>query len=150
MLCISQVIGHTHSIPDADRAMSKRVVPQSLHMYDWDLAHKANKDKPYFACTGYDCAQLKVLAFSPAMVQLLTDSASWLEFSMLLQGLAQLGQLLGRAIAWPSLPCKTSWISKGAVLKYALSADTAIQCRALYCCQHEVDVHSHVQNQCLQ
>lgn len=97
--------------------MAKRVVPQSLGIYDWDLAHKANKQNPYFACTEFDCTQLKVLAFSPAMEQLLAATASWLEFSMLLQGLAQLGQLLGRTIAWPSLPCNTSWIDSSSVLQ---------------------------------
>ena len=97
--------------------MSKRVIPQSLGIYDWDLALRANGQNPYFACSGVNCTQLKALAFSPAVEQLLADSASWLEFSLLLQGLAQLGQLLGRAVAWPSLPCTTPWISKASVIK---------------------------------
>lgn len=97
--------------------MAKRVIPQSLGIYDWGLALRANKQNPYFACTGFNCTEMKVLAFSPAVEQLLADSASWLEFSLLLQGLAQLGHLLGRAIAWPSLPCATPWISKASVTK---------------------------------
>ncbi|KAA6428239.1 MAG: hypothetical protein FRX49_01835 [Trebouxia sp. A1-2] len=112
-----QVIGHTHAIPNGNRAMAKRVIPQSLGIYDWELALKANKEKPYFACTGFDCTHLRVLAFTPTVEQLLADSASWLEFSLLLQGLAQLGQLLGRTVAWPSLPCKTSWINPAFVIK---------------------------------
>lgn len=131
-----QVIGHTHAIPDGNRAMAKRVVPQSLGIYDWELALKVNKQKPYFACTGFDCTDLRVLAFTPTMEQLLADTASWLEFSLLLQGLAQLGQLLGRAVAWPSLPCNTAWINPAFIIKWASStklyADVHVGCGASY------------------
>lgn len=59
---------------------------------------------------GPSCTSLHVLAFTPAVEQLLAHTASWQEFALLLRGLAQLGLLLGRAVAWPSLPCSTPWI----------------------------------------
>lgn len=63
-------------------------------------------------CTpaGADCSGLRVLALAPEAEQLLAQTGSWQEFALLLRGLAQLGMLLGRAIAWPSLPCSTPWI----------------------------------------
>ena len=57
-----------------------------------------------------DCSKLQVLALSPALEELLSETGSWQEFALLLRGLAQLGRMLGRAIAWPSLPCSTPWI----------------------------------------
>lgn len=51
------------------------------------------------------------LALTPASEGLLGQSGSWQEFALVLQGLAQMGSLLQRAIAWPSLPCNTLWIS---------------------------------------
>ncbi|KAL3155658.1 hypothetical protein ABBQ32_012690 [Trebouxia sp. C0010 RCD-2024] len=111
-----QVIAHTHYIDThANTAMAKRVVPMSLHRYNWDLPRQANGNQPFFACQGLgaDCSKLKVLAFSPSVEKLLASSASWHEFTFLLQGLAALATALGRAVAWPSLPCNTSWVSRG-------------------------------------
>ena len=71
VLCtaVLQVIAHTHYIDThANTAMAKKVVPMSLHRYNWDLPRQANGNQPYFACQGFgtDCAGLKVLAFSPS------------------------------------------------------------------------------------
>ena len=97
--------------------MAKRVVPMSLRRYNWDLPTQANGNQPYFACKGFGtaCSELKILAFTPSMEKLLGSSASWHEFAFLLQGLAALATTLGRAVAWPSLPCNTSWISRSAL-----------------------------------
>ena len=125
--CFLQVIAHTHYIDThANTAMAKRVVPMSLHRYNWDLPQEANGNQPYFACQwfGLDCSTLKVLAFTPAVEKLLASSASWHEFAFLLQGLAALGTALGRAVAWPSLPCNTSWVSRLAPGPF---------CHAVYC-----------------
>lgn len=96
--------------------MAKRVVPMSLHRYNWNLPQKlkAGRSQPYFACSGpgSDCSQLQVIAFSGNMEKLLGSSASWHEFALLLRGLAALGVVLDRAVAWPSLPCNTSWVSR--------------------------------------
>ena len=96
--------------------MAKRVVPMSLHRYNWDLPQKlkARPSQPYFACSSpsSDCSQLQVIAFSGNMEKLLGSSASWHEFALLLRGLAALGVALDRAVAWPSLPCNTSWVSR--------------------------------------
>ena len=111
-----QVIAHTHYLPRVDGSMGKRVVPMSLHRYNWDLPRPSNTSQPYFACEGFgaNCTQLRVLAFSPSVEVLLGSSASWHEFAFLLQGLAALATTLGRAVAWPSLPCNTSWIARSA------------------------------------
>ncbi len=82
----------------------------SLGLYDWDLAKKAKGNALYTACASHSCSELKVLAFTPAMEGLLGSSASWQEFAFLLRGLAELASLLGRAVAWPSLPCHTPWV----------------------------------------
>ena len=111
----AQVLAHTHFIDThANTAMAKRVVPMSLHRYNWNLPRQANGDQPYFACEGFgaDCSYLKVLAFSSSMEKLLGSSASWHEFAFLLQGLAALATAMDRAVAWPSLPCNTSWIAR--------------------------------------
>lgn len=114
MLLFLQVIAHTHVSPNADSGMAKRVVPLSLHRYNWDLQTHANGNEPYFACEGLDanCSTLKLLAFTPSVEKLLGRSASWHEFAFLLQGLAALATALGRAVAWPSLPCNISWVSR--------------------------------------
>ncbi len=112
---VLQVIAHTHFIDThANTAMAKRVVPMSLHRYNWNLPTQANSNQPYFACKGLgtDCSKLKILAFSLSMEKLLSSSASWHEFAFLLQGLAALATALDRAVAWPSLPCNTSWVSR--------------------------------------
>ena len=111
-----QVIAHTHYLPRVNGSMGKRVLPMSLHRYNWDLPRPSNTSQPYFACNsfGANCTQLRVLAFSPSVEVLLASSASWHEFAFLLQGLAALATTLGRAVAWPSLPCNTSWISRSA------------------------------------
>ena len=108
------MIAHTHYTPLADRAIGKRAVPMSLHRHNWAVPKSSNISQPYFACEGFgtNCTQLRVLAFSPSMVKLLGSSASWHELAFLLQGLAALATTLGRAVAWPSLPCNTSWISR--------------------------------------
>lgn len=100
--------------------MAKRVVPMSLHRYNWDLPQRAGGSQPYFACSGLgsDCSQLQVIAFSGNMEKLLGSSASWHEFALLLRGLAALGVALDRAVAWPSLPCNTSWVSRSALAKF--------------------------------
>lgn len=113
--CVLQVIAHTHFIDtQANTAMAKRVVPMSLNRYKWDLPRQANGNQPYFACQGIkgNCSDLKVLAFSARMEELLGSSASWHEFAFLLQGLAALATALDRAVAWPSLPCNASWVSR--------------------------------------
>ena len=111
-----QVIAHTHYLFRADTSMGKRVVPMSLHRYNWDLPRPSNTNQPYFACegSGANCTQLQVLAFSTSMEKLLGSSASWHELAFLLQGLAALATVLDRAVAWPSLPCNTSWIARSA------------------------------------
>lgn len=93
--------------------MAKRVVPMTLGLYNWTLASKAHGDDLYFACAMYNqgCLNLKVLALTREAEALLGHSDSWEQFAMALQGLAQLGSLLQRAVAWPSVPCNTSWIS---------------------------------------
>lgn len=106
-----QVIGHTHYNPIGDTNVHRYVVPMSLGLYDWDLAQKAKGSALYTACASHSCSELKVLAFTPAMEGLLGGSASWQEFAFLLRGLAQLASLLGRAVAWPSLPCDTPWVN---------------------------------------
>ena len=113
------MIAHTHFTPRADRAPGKRVVPMSLHRHNWGVPRSSNFSQPYFACKefGTNCTQLRVLAFSPSMEKLLESSASWHEFAFLLQGLAALATTLGRAVAWPSLPCNTSWVSRSALIK---------------------------------
>ncbi|KAL0053604.1 hypothetical protein WJX82_008204 [Trebouxia sp. C0006] len=108
-----QVIGHTHYNPIGDTNIHKYTVPMSLGLYDWDLAKKAKGNALYTACASDSCSELKVLAFSPAVEGLLGSSASWQEFAFLLRGLAQLASLLGRAVAWPSLPCHTPWVNMG-------------------------------------
>ena len=66
----------------------------------------------YTACQTDSCSDdLKVLAFTPEMEAVLGSSASWQEFALLVQGLTKLARLLGRADAWPSLPCNTPWVS---------------------------------------
>ena len=112
-----QVIAHTHFIDThANTAMAKRVVPMSLNRYNWDLPRQGNGNQPYFACQGLGrgCSNLKVLGFSTPMEGLLAGSASWHEFAFILQGLAALASALDRAVAWPSLPCNTSWVSRSA------------------------------------
>ncbi|DBA88882.1 TPA: hypothetical protein ACH3X2_000126 [Trebouxia sp. C0005] len=109
----SMVIGHTHYNPIGDTNVHRYVVPMSLGLYDWDLAQKAKGSALYTACASHSCSELKVLAFTPAMEGLLGGSASWQEFAFLLRGLAQLASLLGRAVAWPSLPCDTPWVNMG-------------------------------------
>ena len=83
----------------------------ALGQYDWDLAERAKGKVLYTACASESCTELKVLAFTPAMEQLLGSSGSWQEFALLLQGLVQLARLMGRAVAWPSLPCSTPWVN---------------------------------------
>ena len=111
------MIAHTHFTPRADRAPGKRVVPMSLHRHNWGVPRPCNTSQPYFACAefGTNCTQLRVLAFSASVEKLLGSSASWHEFAFLLQGLAALATTLGRAVAWPSLPCNTSWIARSAL-----------------------------------
>lgn len=109
-----QVIAHTHFIDThMNTPMAKRIVPMSLGLYNWTIAKKVHGEDLYFACVAYagSCSNLKVLALTPAAEGLLEECASWQEFALVLQGLAQLGSLLHRAVAWPSLPCNTSWIS---------------------------------------
>ena len=108
------MIAHTHYLPLADRAIGKRAVPMSLHRHNWAVPRSSSISQPYFTCDGFgtNCSQLRVLAFSPSMLKLLGSSASWHELAFLLQGLAALATTLGRAVAWPSLPCNTSWISR--------------------------------------
>lgn len=109
-----QVIAHTHYIDThANTPMAKRVVPMALGIYNWTLAQKAHGENLYFACAAYDppCPDLRLLALTPAAEGLLGQSGSWQEFAIVLQGLAQMGRLLQRTIAWPSLPCNTPWIS---------------------------------------
>ncbi len=106
-----QVIGHTHYNPIADTPIAKVIIPMSLGKYDWDLAKRAKGKALYIACTSGSCSELQVLAFTPAMEKLLGSSGSWQEFALLLQGLAQLASLLGRAVAWPSVPCSTPWVN---------------------------------------
>ena len=115
--------------------MAKRVVPMSLHRYNWDLPRQADGNQPYFACKGLsaECSELKVLVFSPSMEKLLGSSASWHEFAFLLQGLAALATTLDRAVAWPSLLCNTSWIARFAPLPCYCN----MRCIALLL-QHEV------------
>lgn len=93
--------------------MAKRVIPMSLNMYNWTLNQKAHGDNPYFACVGLTqpCPELKTLVLTPEAEGLLTHTASWQEFALVLQGLAKLSSLLDRAIVWPSIPCNASWIS---------------------------------------
>lgn len=93
--------------------MAKRVVPMSLDMYNWTLASRAHGENIYFACAMFDqdCPHLKVLALTATAEGLLGFTTSWEQFALVLQGLAQMGSLLQRAVAWPSLPCNTSWIS---------------------------------------
>ena len=115
-----QVIAHTHYLDThANTAMTKRVVPMSLHRYNWELPRRAGADQPYFACSGLvgGCSNLQVIAFSANAEKLLGSSASWHEFALLLRGLAALGVALDRAVAWPSLPCNTSWVSRSALAK---------------------------------
>ena len=112
---VMQVIAHTHYInTHADTPMAKRVVPMSLHRYNWNLPRQAHGNQPYFACEklGRHCSELRILAFSASVEELLGSSGSWHEFAWLLRGLAALGSALGRAVAWPSLPCNTSWVSR--------------------------------------
>lgn len=119
-----QVIAHTHFIDThANTAMAKRVVPMSLHRYNWDLPQRAGGSQPYFACNGLGnhCSDLQVIAFSPELEKLLGSSASWHEFALIIQGLAALGVALDRAVAWPSLPCNTSWVSRLAHLHSQLT-----------------------------
>lgn len=116
MYADTKVIAHTHFIDThANTAMAKRVVPMSLNRYNWDLPRQGNGNQPYFACQGLGrgCSNLKVLGFSTPMEGLLAGSASWHEFAFILQGLAALASALDRAVAWPSLPCNTSWVSRG-------------------------------------
>jgi len=96
--------------------MAKRVVPMSLHRYNWDLPQRASGSQPYFACNGLGnhCSDLQVIAFSPELEKLLGSSASWHEFALIIRGLAALGIALDRAVVWPSLPCNTSWVSRSA------------------------------------
>ena len=120
-----QVIAHTHYLPRTD-TVGKRAVPMSFHRYNWDLPRSSNATQPYFACEGFgtNCTQLRVLAFSPSVEKVLGGSASWHEFAFLLQGLAALATALDRAVAWPSLPCNTSWVSRSAfpTCDYAVTA----------------------------
>ena len=90
----------------------------AMGLYDWDLAKQAKRDLLYSACldplnvpTPKRCSELKALAFSPEAMGLLEGSGSWQEYALVMQGLAQLAYLLGRAAVWPSLPCNTSWIA---------------------------------------
>lgn len=85
----------------------------SLHMYNWTLAEKARSQDLYVACDAFTgpCPNLRVLALTPAAEGLLAGCASWQELAVVLRGLALLGSLLHRAVAWPSLPCNTSWIT---------------------------------------
>lgn len=110
-VCAVQVIAHTHYNPIADTHIHKYVVPMSLGLYDWDLATRAKGNALYTACASDSCSELKVLAFTPAMERLVGSSASWQEYAFLLRGLAHLASLLGRAVAWPSLPCSTPWVN---------------------------------------
>ena len=137
-----QVIAHTHFIDThANTAMAKRVVPMSLHRYNWNLPTQANSNQPYFACKGLnaDCSKLKILAFTPSTEKLLGSSASWHEFAFLLQGLAALATALDRAVAWPSLPCNTTWIARLAPLSllssclHANSMSSAVMGSAVLC-----------------
>ena len=118
-----QVIAHTHYNPIADTAINKYTVPMAFGVYDWGLAKQAKGDLLYTACSdspylpsSESCSDLKVLAFTPDAEKLLGSTGSWQEFALLLQGLTKLAHLLGRAVAWPSLPCNTTWVSKWVLL----------------------------------
>lgn len=97
----------------------------ALHTYNWTLAERARGEALCFACKGYSepCPNLRLLALTPAAEGSLAGCASWQEFALVLQGLAQLGSLLHRAVAWPSLPCNTSWISSRSVSAFRLTSN---------------------------